>query len=125
MGVSTHSIEVNASVRAVYDQWTQFEEFPHFMEGVEDPPGRRKETFLEGKDRRKGQGTTASLRILMCARVSFQKVDWPTAKTCETCITLGSAPIQGSATTAQSAKSFTEADKRNFAGFAGFGIRPT
>jgi len=36
MGVSTHSIEVNAPIRAVYNQWTQFEEFPHFMEGVEE-----------------------------------------------------------------------------------------
>jgi uncharacterized membrane protein len=29
------SVEVNAPLRAVYDQWTQFEEFPAFMEGVE------------------------------------------------------------------------------------------
>jgi Polyketide cyclase / dehydrase and lipid transport len=36
MGVSTHSIEVNAPLKAVYNQWTQFEEFPHFMEGVEE-----------------------------------------------------------------------------------------
>jgi uncharacterized membrane protein len=28
------SIDVAAPVRAVYDQWTQFEEFPRFMEGV-------------------------------------------------------------------------------------------
>jgi uncharacterized membrane protein len=35
MGVSSHSIEVNAPLRAVYNQWTQFEEFPRFMEGVE------------------------------------------------------------------------------------------
>ena len=30
------SVEVAAPVRAVYDQWTQFEEFPRFMEGVEE-----------------------------------------------------------------------------------------
>jgi uncharacterized protein (TIGR02271 family) len=36
MGVSTHSIEVNAPLKAVYNQWTQFEEFPYFMEGVEE-----------------------------------------------------------------------------------------
>jgi uncharacterized membrane protein len=36
MGVSTHSIEVNALLKAVYNQWTQFEESPHFMEGVEE-----------------------------------------------------------------------------------------
>jgi uncharacterized membrane protein len=28
------SIEVNVPIRAAYDQWTQFEEFPRFMEGV-------------------------------------------------------------------------------------------
>ncbi len=30
------SIEVNVPVRTVYNQWTQFEEFPRFMEGVEE-----------------------------------------------------------------------------------------
>jgi len=30
------SIEVDVPVRVVYDQWTQFEEFPRFMEGVEE-----------------------------------------------------------------------------------------
>ena len=30
------SIDLNVPVRAAYDQWTQFEEFPSFMEGVEE-----------------------------------------------------------------------------------------
>jgi uncharacterized membrane protein len=30
----TKSIDVNVPVRTAYDQWTQFEEFPRFMEGV-------------------------------------------------------------------------------------------
>ena len=30
------SIEVAVPVRTAYDQWTQFEEFPRFMEGVEE-----------------------------------------------------------------------------------------
>jgi uncharacterized membrane protein len=30
----TQSIDVNVPVRTAYDQWTQFEEFPRFMEGV-------------------------------------------------------------------------------------------
>ena len=30
------SIEVNAPLRTVYNQWTQFEEFPKFMEGVQE-----------------------------------------------------------------------------------------
>ena len=29
-------IEVHAPLRAVYNQWTQFEDFPHFMEGVKE-----------------------------------------------------------------------------------------
>ena len=29
------TIEVDVPVRTVYDQWTQFESFPQFMEGVE------------------------------------------------------------------------------------------
>ncbi|HEY9370857.1 SRPBCC family protein [Streptomyces sp.] len=30
------TIRVNAPLRQVYDQWTQFEKFPRFMDGVED-----------------------------------------------------------------------------------------
>jgi len=30
------SIEVNAPLQQVYNQWTQFEDFPKFMEGVEE-----------------------------------------------------------------------------------------
>jgi len=30
------SIEVNVPVRTAYDQWTQFETFPNFMEGVQE-----------------------------------------------------------------------------------------
>lgn len=30
------SIKVNVPVRQVYNQWTQFEDFPRFMEGVEE-----------------------------------------------------------------------------------------
>jgi hypothetical protein len=36
MGATTQSIDVNAPLRAVYNQWTQFEEFPRFMEGVDE-----------------------------------------------------------------------------------------
>src|SRR4051812_36293410 len=30
------SVDLEVPVRAAYDQWTQFEEFPKFMEGVEE-----------------------------------------------------------------------------------------
>jgi len=36
MATIEESIEVNAPLRAVYNQWTQFEEFPRFMEGVKE-----------------------------------------------------------------------------------------
>lgn len=35
MSVIEESIEVECPVSVVYNQWTQFEEFPRFMEGVE------------------------------------------------------------------------------------------
>jgi uncharacterized membrane protein len=35
MTVVEESIEVEVPVRAAYNQWTQFEDFPQFMEGVE------------------------------------------------------------------------------------------
>jgi len=35
MSTIEQSIDVEVPVRAAYDQWTQFEEFPRFMEGVE------------------------------------------------------------------------------------------
>jgi len=34
MSTIEKSIEVNVPVHTAYNQWTQFEEFPHFMEGV-------------------------------------------------------------------------------------------
>jgi uncharacterized membrane protein len=36
MATVQESIEVNVPVRSAYNQWTQFEEFPRFMEGVEE-----------------------------------------------------------------------------------------
>ena len=36
MASITKSIDVNVSLRVAYDQWTQFESFPQFMDGVEE-----------------------------------------------------------------------------------------
>lgn len=36
MSTIEKSIEVNVPVRTAYNQWTQFEEFPRFMEGVQE-----------------------------------------------------------------------------------------
>ncbi len=36
MSTVKETVEVEVPLRAAYDQWTQFEEFPNFMEGVEE-----------------------------------------------------------------------------------------
>ena len=36
MELAVESIEVAVPVRQAYNQWTQFEDFPNFMEGVEE-----------------------------------------------------------------------------------------
>ena len=36
MSTIEQSIEVNVPVRTAYNQWTQFEDFPQFMEGVQE-----------------------------------------------------------------------------------------
>jgi uncharacterized membrane protein len=36
MSTIEQAIEVDVPVRTAYNQWTQFEEFPRFMEGVEE-----------------------------------------------------------------------------------------
>ncbi len=55
MAKAEKSIEVNAPVKTVYNQWTQFELFPHFMEGVEqveqlDDKTLRWHAKIAGKD---------------------------------------------------------------------------
>ena len=35
MSQVTETVDVDVPIRAAYDQWTQFETFPQFMEGVE------------------------------------------------------------------------------------------
>jgi uncharacterized membrane protein len=52
------TIDVQVPVRTAYNQWTQFEEFPHFMEGVESV------TQLDDK------------RVRWAAEIGGQKHEW-------------------------------------------------
>ena len=36
MSTVTESVDVNVPICTAYDQWTQFESFPHFMSGVRE-----------------------------------------------------------------------------------------
>lgn len=36
MAIYEHAVEVNVPIQTAYNQWTQFEDFPQFMEGVEN-----------------------------------------------------------------------------------------
>ncbi|GIE76297.1 cyclase [Actinoplanes philippinensis] len=44
MSTVTESVDVNVPIRTAYNQWTQFEDFPKFMDGVE--------SIVQGGDRR-------------------------------------------------------------------------
>jgi uncharacterized protein (TIGR02271 family) len=73
MGVSSHSIEVNAPLRAVYNQWTQFEEFPHFVEGVEEVRQEgEKQLFWKAKIAGRVKGWEAEITN----QVPDQRIAW-------------------------------------------------
>ena len=73
MGVSTHSIEVNAPLKAVYNQWTQFEEFPRFMDGVEEVRQEdRKRLFWRAKI----GGKVKEWEAEIIEQVPDQKIAW-------------------------------------------------
>src|SRR5512141_2593150 len=60
------TIEVDAPIYEVYNQWTQFEEFPHFMEGVEevhqlDERRLHWRARIGGQDEERGAGTAGAV----------------------------------------------------------------
>jgi uncharacterized protein YndB with AHSA1/START domain len=77
MGATTHSLEVNAPLRAVYHQWTQFEEFPRFMEGVREIRRQGTRTLfwkvnIGGKDK---EWEAEILEQVPDTRIVWQSVD--------------------------------------------------
>ncbi len=67
------SIDVNVPIRAAYDQWTQFETFPEFMEGVEEVR-QVSDTMLAW--RAEIAGRTESWEAEITEQVPDQRVAW-------------------------------------------------
>ena len=70
------SIEVEAPLTAVYNQWTQFEEFPKFMEGV-------KSVEQMGDDKLRWVATIGGKEKAWDAKITEQKPDERIAWTSE------------------------------------------
>jgi uncharacterized membrane protein len=68
-----HSIDVNVPVRTAYDQWTQFEDFPRFMEGVERVV-QLDDTTLEWTA--KIAGKTETWRAKVTEQTPDQRIAW-------------------------------------------------
>jgi uncharacterized membrane protein len=67
------SIDVNVPVRTTYDQWTQFESFPKFMEGVEKVE-QLDDTTLRWTAEIAGQKHTWKARIT--EQIPDQRIAW-------------------------------------------------
>jgi len=73
MSTTSHSIEVNAPVQVVSYQWTRFEEFPYFMEAVEEVR-RESDTRLFWRTRIGGIEKTWEAEIT--AQIPGEKIAW-------------------------------------------------
>jgi uncharacterized membrane protein len=67
------SIEVEVPIRIAYDQWTQFEEFPAFMEGI-DSVVQRDEQFLDWTATVGGQTRSWTAKIV--DQVPNKRIAW-------------------------------------------------
>jgi hypothetical protein len=70
---TTHSIEINAPLRVVYNQWTQFEEFPAFMQGVEEVRQEDENRLLW---RAKIAGKVKEWKSEITSQVPDEKIAW-------------------------------------------------
>ncbi|HSK52012.1 MAG TPA: SRPBCC family protein [Clostridia bacterium] len=73
MSVVEHTIDVDVPVRVAYDQWTQFETFPKFMEGVERVVQKDDKT-LEWHANIAGQDKTWTAEII--EQTPDQRIAW-------------------------------------------------
>jgi uncharacterized membrane protein len=73
MAVIERSIEVEVPVRTAYNQWTQFEVFPQFMEGVENIQ-QKDDTHLHWKTELVGQ--TREFEAEITEQTPDQRIAW-------------------------------------------------
>lgn len=73
MSQKVHSIDVHVPVRMAYDQWTQFEDFPRFMEGVERVVQLDDTTLEWTAD---VAGKTETWRAKVTEQVPDQRIAW-------------------------------------------------
>ncbi len=73
MAVIDQTIDVKVPPHTAYNQWTQFEDFPRFMEGVEQVH-QLNETTLEW--RAKVAGVEKSWRARIVEQVPDQRITW-------------------------------------------------
>ena len=68
-----HSIEIGVPVRTAYNQWTQFEEFPRFMPGVQSVR-QIDDTRLAWEV--KVGGRSESFETVICEQVPDKRIAW-------------------------------------------------
>jgi uncharacterized membrane protein len=73
MSVIEKSIDVRVPVRTAYNQWTQFEEFPQFMEGIV-AVDQKDDTHLSFRARIGGKEKTWEARIT--EQIPDKRVAW-------------------------------------------------
>lgn len=76
MGSVEQSVEVAVPLERVYDAWTRFEEFPEFMEGVEDVT-QIDETHVRWRERLAGVDREFVAEITEqrpCQRIAWQAI---------------------------------------------------
>ncbi len=77
MDTITESIELDTTVRTAYDQWTQFETFPQFMDEVEEV---RQLSDTELEWRTSIAGRTDTFRTRITDQVADDHIAWTTLR---------------------------------------------
>jgi uncharacterized membrane protein len=75
MSTHQHHVDVDVPVRLAYDQWTQFEDFPKFMDGVESVD-QRGDTQLHWVV--KFDGITREFDTTITEQTPDQRIAWKT-----------------------------------------------